>query len=281
MYAGIFSNSTIGTSPIGDQDLSQCCSLILIIKFPGRGPNIHTLLLEFAARTYKLQDYLTSRDTWRLHDERRGSLDVAPTISPSVTGSIDRSDVGSQEAGQLRKLMMEYRKQDDDLEDATESTVQGALMLLMKIKLEPSDVLDRGEASVSRYLLEKRMYEQTDRIVGELHYFLQMTAALVPGCKKFFRVDPEDALLPILQGCSNVAQLLMAWELLWARLELGQKFIEKYAKEFGNLKSIKDFSPASTTVELAESLRTLSNKDEQMRHMLDRYPHHNEETTAL
>ncbi|KAJ7468424.1 hypothetical protein B0H11DRAFT_1921004 [Mycena galericulata] len=174
-----------------------------------------------------------------------------------------------------KKLMDEYRKQDESLEDATVSTAQGALMLSLKVILEASDIADKGFGVASRFSLNPFLFERLNRIMGELQYFLQKTAALVPNRKKHFWIDPEDAILPILAGCSDRAQLLVVWEILRTRLELGQKFIEKYVKEIENPLSIEDFSPASTTVELTEGFKALDSPGHQIRHMLAYYPHHN------
>ncbi|KAJ6599531.1 hypothetical protein B0H10DRAFT_1959052 [Mycena sp. CBHHK59/15] len=43
---------------------------------------------------------------------------------------------------------------------------------------------------------------------------------MVPGRNHYFHIDPEEALFPILEGSSDLAQLLFAWEVIWGQLEL-------------------------------------------------------------
>src|SRR4051794_203233 len=86
-------------------------------------------------------------------------------------------------------------------------------------------------------------------------------------------MDPESILLPILQGSSNVAQILMAWEMLWSQLDLGHQFFLKYRKENHLPETVTSFSPASMSSDLQE-LQNLPTVDAQMRHVLAYYPHH-------
>jgi hypothetical protein len=179
----------------------------------------------------------------------------------------------------MRKLMAEYDRQDENLEDATESTQQGVTLLVLKGSLEQKDLFDRGDFRQpweDRYGLVPALYQKVDRLIGELQHFLSCASELVPGRTRHFHIDPEDSIVPILQGASSVAQLVAAWEILRSRLESGQKFLTKYENEFYSSDVGKSpmLSPTSTTVELEEELKVLDGGDQKMRHMVAYYPHH-------
>ncbi|KAJ7906579.1 hypothetical protein B0H13DRAFT_2333316 [Mycena leptocephala] len=202
---------------------------------------------------------------------------------PAAAEDADASTSRTPESQRMVHLMLEYEKEDESLEDPTMSTSQGALMLSLHTELEDRDVLDRGLVrlpGVSRYALEPDLLTRVDRIAGELQYFLQRGSALVPGRTRYFRVDPEDSIIPVLKGCSNVAQLVVAWGILRKRLHLGREFIQKYAREFRNPDSIEDYSPASTTKELTEEMRKMPSDEARMRFMIAYYPHHNEQLST-
>ncbi|KAJ7186969.1 hypothetical protein C8R46DRAFT_1024936 [Mycena filopes] len=197
---------------------------------------------------------------------------------PTAMSQTDASRSRTPEVERMRRLMDEYEKADNEAEDAVESTSQGSLMLSLKVELEQGDVVDKGEHrpdGIPRYSLSESLYRRSERVVAELQYFLQKAASMVLGRTRFFRVDPEDTLVPTLGGCSNLPQLLMAWKIMRERLALGRGFLEKYAKEFRNPHSIEDFSPASTTVDLKESLRNVEDSDVRLRRIIAYYPHHN------
>ncbi|KAJ6477131.1 hypothetical protein C8R47DRAFT_1220059 [Mycena vitilis] len=183
------------------------------------------------------------------------------------------------ETVRMERLIQEYAKEgDENLEDPGESTEQGARLLALQMSLEAWDVEDRGEereVGTPRYALEAKMMVRVDKIACELQLFLEKASALVVGRTRFFRVDPEDAILPILRGCGSMAQLVAAWEIMRKRLELGQAFFKKYLKEFRYPDSIEDYSPASTTMELKESLAEHKTGDARLRHLMAYYPHHN------
>ncbi|KAJ7432265.1 hypothetical protein B0H11DRAFT_1760773, partial [Mycena galericulata] len=155
----------------------------------------------------------------------------------------------------MQRLRGEYEKQDESLEDATESTLQGATLLGFKSTLEPGDFVDRGEArerGQGRFGLEERLYARTDRIVGELQFFLQRAARLSPLRERYFHIDPEEAITPLLQGCSDLPQLCAAWEILRSRIALGMRFFDKYEAEVYDDAAGRTppRSPASTAVEV-------------------------------
>lgn len=190
-----------------------------------------------------------------LTDESRSHFGVG--MLPDTSVMADASSSQTPKSQRMSRLIQEYKKGNGDLEDAKESTAQGALMLSLHMVLEDKDIEDRGEeriAGVSRFALEGSMMRWVDRVVYELQYFLQRSSAMVSRRDKYFRVDPEDAIIPTLKGCGDRSQLIVIWEILRKRLELGQEFFRKYVKEFRKPEAIEDFSPASTTRELVEEL---------------------------
>ncbi|KAJ7430271.1 hypothetical protein B0H11DRAFT_1943358 [Mycena galericulata] len=183
----------------------------------------------------------------------------------------------------IQRLRDEYEKQDESLEDATESTLQGATLLGFKSTLEQEDIVDRGDArerGQGRFGLEERLYARTDRIVGELQFFLQRAARLSPARERYFHVDPEDAITPLLQGSSDIPQLRAAWEILRSRIVLGMRFFDKYEAEVYDDAAGRTppRSPASTAREVEEGLRALETSDQKLRHMVAYYPHHHNPT---
>ncbi|KAJ7671897.1 hypothetical protein B0H14DRAFT_2657317 [Mycena olivaceomarginata] len=151
----------------------------------------------------------------------------------------------------MEKLVKEYERLEDSIDSANASTAHSVQMLALMTTLEQKDLADRGEfrpAGMARYRLEERLYRRVSRVVTELQEFLYKASLLVPGRTGFFHVDPEDLFLPVLQGTNDVARLLMAWELLRSRLDLGHQFFFKYEKE--------------------------SSPEEKMHHVLAYYPHH-------
>ncbi|KAJ7884947.1 hypothetical protein B0H13DRAFT_1889722 [Mycena leptocephala] len=199
--------------------------------------------------------------------------------SPEPTLSADASTSRTPESERLARLIQEFEKTDDSLEDAVESTAQGAYLLSLKSSLEEEDIEDRGgnrPPGVARFGLAEPLYRKVNRVVGELQYFVQRAANLVKGRDRHFRIDPEDAILPILEGCSNRAQLSAAWDIIRRRLELGGQFFRKYVKEFKNPDSIEAFSPASTSASLSLALKNFPSEDNKLRQIIAYYPHHNQ-----
>ena len=50
--------------------------------------------------------------------------------------------------------------------------------------------------------------------------------------KSYFKVDPGNTLIPILQGTSSLPQLYTVWRALITRIKLGVKAWEKYVVEY-------------------------------------------------
>ncbi|KAJ7233357.1 hypothetical protein C8J57DRAFT_1532479 [Mycena rebaudengoi] len=179
----------------------------------------------------------------------------------------------------MAALRLEYLKRDSALEDATESTKQGATMLSIKMTLEPRDIIDRGpvrNASDSRYGLREDFWKRIDRVVGELQFFLQKSAALIPERTRYFHIDPEEILVPLLKDSSDVAQLFASWDVLRSRIQLGQQFLDKYDTEYQRGENQTVNSPTSTTVAVEGILSSLESPDKKLRHLVANYPHHNQ-----
>ncbi|KAF8146734.1 hypothetical protein K438DRAFT_1990248 [Mycena galopus ATCC 62051] len=186
----------------------------------------------------------------------------------------DRS-LRDDDGGRMEQLVKEY----EFVGDHQASTAEDVQMLGLKCTLEEADIVDRGanrEPGSPRYGLEPKFLSHIARITAELQEFLFKASVLVPGRRRYFHVDPEQVLIPILEKSSDLPRILMAWEMLRKRIRLGHDFFLKYQKELRLPDSITDFSPASTTAKLQEEVKNLETADEKMRHVLAYYPHHYE-----
>jgi hypothetical protein len=144
----------------------------------------------------------------------------------------------------MEKLVKEHERSGDSIDSANASTAHSVQMLALITKLEQKDLVDRGElrpVGTARYGLEEKLYRRVSRVVTELQEFLHKASLLVPGRTGYFHVDPEDLFIPVLQETNDVARLLMAWELLRSRLDLGHQFFLKYEKECRLPHSIEAF----------------------------------------
>lgn len=125
-------------------------------------------------------------------------------------------------------------------------------MLCAKETLDPGDFVDNGlnrRPTEPRFCLVPKLLNRASRIVAELQSFLITAAKLIPEREAFFRVDPDDYLLEVLRGCSDLGQLFVAWKLLRRRIELGMEFLEKYDieyKEEASPPSLSQLTPVST-----------------------------------
>ncbi|KAJ7802038.1 hypothetical protein B0H14DRAFT_2614762, partial [Mycena olivaceomarginata] len=206
-------------------------------------------------------------------------MDTQPNPSPGAIQSQDEWSLQEDDVTQMEKLVKEYEQSGDSIDSANASTAHSVQMLALMTTLEQKDLVDRGEfrpARIARYGLEEQLYWRVSRVVTELQEFLYKALLLVPGRTGFFHVDPEDLFLPVLQETNDIARLLMAWELLRSRLDLGHRFFFKYEKECWLPQSIEAFSPASTTQQLQDEMSQLTSPEEKMRHVLACYPHHYE-----
>ncbi|KAF8212542.1 hypothetical protein K438DRAFT_2010749 [Mycena galopus ATCC 62051] len=189
----------------------------------------------------------------------------------------DERSLREDDATRMTRLALEYER----VGDYHPSTAEDVQMLGLKATLEEADLVDRGkerEPGIPRYGLEPSFLERVARVTAELQEFLFKASVLVMGRRRYFHVDLESVLIPILEKSSDLPRILMAWEMLRSRLTLGHSFFLKYQKELRLPDSIADFSPVSTSAQLQEEVKKLNLADGKMRHVLAYYPHHNEGT---
>ncbi|KAJ7918196.1 hypothetical protein B0H13DRAFT_2438293, partial [Mycena leptocephala] len=71
-------------------------------------------------------------------------LSAGDLSQPALHRMANASSSRTPEVERLKRLIQEYEKMDESMEDPVESTSQGALMLSLKEKLEHTDIEDRG-----------------------------------------------------------------------------------------------------------------------------------------
>ena len=133
----------------------------------------------------------------------------------------------------MAKLLREYRAQDLDSQGlSTETMIQSILNVN---ELGPEMIMDRGSERaprLPRYHLVEAMINNLTVVVTAQQIFLQQAAALIMDRTSYFKVDPGDTLIPILQGTSSLPQLYTAWRALITRIKLGVKAWQKYIAEY-------------------------------------------------
>ena len=133
----------------------------------------------------------------------------------------------------MAKLLREYSSQDVDSQGlSTETKIQSIIDV---DELGPEMITDRGSERaprLPRYHLVKAMMNNLTVVVTAQQIFLQQAAALIVNRKSYFKVDPGDTLIPILQGTSSLPQLYTVWRALITRIKLGVKAWEKYIAEY-------------------------------------------------
>ena len=103
-----------------------------------------------------------------------------------------------------------------------------AITLSSKTTLSSSDIVDRGidrPKDTARFHLLPGLYLDLHKTSGELQFYLERMASLIPERESHFIVDPKDTFLTILNGAYDIAQLHAAWMGITKRIGLGVKYI--------------------------------------------------------
>ncbi|KAJ6517105.1 hypothetical protein DFH09DRAFT_863932, partial [Mycena vulgaris] len=155
---------------------------------------------------------------------------------------------------EMSDLQIIYLK--ESLDDT--STFNRVTWISNKKTLEPRDVMDRGKASLQpmpRFGLEPSLAQRVEKTIGELQAVLKKAAWLVPDkTNMVFQVDPHGALMPILRGASSLDELHIAWLALSKRMNLGQKYLDKYDGLYrASTASERPTSPVSTDAGLYDN----------------------------
>ncbi|KAJ7119392.1 hypothetical protein C8R46DRAFT_1238664 [Mycena filopes] len=175
-----------------------------------------------------------------------------------------------------------YKDDEDSLEDEEEPLGQTLALIIGKKTLDEQEILDAGEsreANTFRYSILRELSDSRENAIHNLQWYLSEASKLVPGRTRYFRVDPKDTLLPVLQGASDPQQIRVAWDLLRLRLETGERFFKKYIEEAAAGKMITA-SPVSTTTSLLEGFDSLTSTEQKMKHFVTYYPRHKEDLTT-
>jgi hypothetical protein len=116
--------------------------------------------------------------------------------------------------------------------------------------------------------MTKRVTDTVSRLQSILHH----ASGLIPGRTSTFQIDPYGALVNILLGAHEVAQMNAAWVALRTRMQLGIKNFEKYSNQFqhGTIPA----SPTSTVPELYTTLSEIRNPTDQLKFFYKNIPHH-------
>ncbi|KAJ7176548.1 hypothetical protein C8R46DRAFT_1029879 [Mycena filopes] len=177
-------------------------------------------------------------------------------------------------------LRNEFYKDDEaSLEDDEESLSSSIALIGGKLTLDDSEIHDAGRERAEntyRFQLAPLLLSKQIQVVKDLQWYLSEAAALVRDRHRFFKVDPGDTLLPLLQGSSDAQQIRVAWDLLRVRLETGQRFFDKYLAE-AEAGRRGNASPASTTSSMLHGFGLMDSTEQKLKHMVTYYPRHKED----
>ncbi|EDR02101.1 uncharacterized protein LACBIDRAFT_309988 [Laccaria bicolor S238N-H82] len=189
--------------------------------------------------------------------------------TPCVSQFTRRGMENGYSLSPMYNLWLEYC----DEGEASKSTQSRVVFYAMKPSLARDEVIDRGpDASTQRYMVHKPLFEQISRTVNELQVFIQHMAGLIEERNVYFQVDPDDAILEILEGAETTSQLHAAWLGLTSRLGAAQKFMLKYQQEYQNIQIPS--SPVSTNPDIHKYISGLPDVDEKLRNIHGMIPRH-------
>ena len=203
-----------------------------------------------------------------------------PMSSTTETASSRTFRPGSErgyESSPMVRLVQQYK---EDSNDDDTLTWLRATTLSSKKTLLASDIVEkRGRQST--YALYPALLEEVTWVVGKLKIFLERTSALIPERTLYFKVDPRDTFLSILQESSDPDQIHAAWMGLSRRLGLAQENLLKYEIQYkGPIEGeelVLPMSPISTDVGIYEAIEEEEDKDFCMRYIYENVPHHQDQ----
>jgi hypothetical protein len=183
---------------------------------------------------------------------------ISPQIDPALSLSQwQMADVAVerlQPTSDMDTLRHRYFQDEDNMEDDTESVHQMLVLLTMKTTIELRDLVDRGKnPNYKHYRIEQHLLDKIEKVMYDLQDYLECAVLLIPGCIKFFHLDPGDALLAVLKNAENILHCQVAWDLLREQIILGEHFFDKYHKEYLEGKDAI-LSPVSMEADITESL---------------------------
>jgi hypothetical protein len=138
---------------------------------------------------------------------------------------------------------------DDDREDYF-STYKAASNIAIKI-----DQRFLQSISIACFCLSDGYATHLNKTMGDLQDILKKASDLIPERTMYYKLDPQELLMTVLEGAHNLGQLHAAWTALHGHLKVGLKMFEKYDKQYQSLTSPS--SPASTAPEIYKTIKTL------------------------
>lgn len=174
----------------------------------------------------------------------------------------------------MSTLRIKFTKDTDDLS----SPFLRASNIASKSALFPHQILDHGFSrsnNMPRFSLTERYEAHISGTIADMQNILKSASDLIPERTTYFKVDPDDLLLSVLQGADDLGQLHVAWTALRKRMEISIKTFEKYDTQYQSL--IVPPSPASTAPELYDTMKNLPSKAEKLEYLYSSVPHHAEE----
>ncbi|KAJ7171769.1 hypothetical protein C8R43DRAFT_1120148 [Mycena crocata] len=176
---------------------------------------------------------------------------------------------------EMYELQMEYMSESED----ETSVFNRVTMIASKKSLLPKDLQDKGidmeDSLAPRFSLETGLSYRTMRTISEMQSVLDRAAALVPNRNRAFLVDPHGVAKSILSGADSLDEISIAWMTLSSRMDLAQRFLEKYEAEYQIADpALMPLSPASTAAEIYDNFPTKKSALTQLTYMYDQVPHH-------
>ncbi|KAJ6465892.1 hypothetical protein C8R47DRAFT_1224212 [Mycena vitilis] len=148
-----------------------------------------------------------------------------------------------------------------------------------KRALDVHEVMDRGVSSapdtpLGRFALETGFNLRTERTIVDMQSLLRRASALVEGRQSCFVIDPHRTMMTLLRGARELSELHVAWVGLSRRMELSQKYLDKYESEFRGPKE-EDvlLSPVSTAPEIYAVFPRDKGPASDVNYMFDHVPH--------
>ncbi|KAJ6595012.1 hypothetical protein DFH09DRAFT_1072838 [Mycena vulgaris] len=164
-------------------------------------------------------------------------------------------------------------------EHEQESSILSRASLLAKKKsLEPPDVMDRGVTSDRdhpRFALNSRFAYLVKKTTADMQSLLKSASGLVKGRNSHFVIDPQSTLIGILNGAESLAEMHIAWVGLSRRLELSQRFLDKYMLEFqSEEEGVRPSSPVSTADGVYERIPREGSNVDRLTFFFENVAHH-------
>ncbi|KAJ7140425.1 hypothetical protein C8R46DRAFT_1046929 [Mycena filopes] len=175
---------------------------------------------------------------------------------------------------EMADLQREYLK--EGLEES--SLFLRVNSVISKKALDARDILDRGNANVDprpRFCVKPDLLTRVDLTIGDMQSVLKRAASLVPGKLRHFVIDPHNTLVPVLQGSNNLDEIHVSWLAINRRMELAQKFMDKYEMEYQvSENDVRPASPATTDAEIHNRWPVTKATSTQLMYLFDKVPHH-------